>query len=85
MLVDFTSTNVCKDSRVFVHCWSGISGNMVAQTLIELGFTNVHAAGPESNAGIWDWKTAGYEIVENDKFDANEKRFQPSCMDACTA
>jgi len=85
MLVDFTSTNVCKDSRVFVHCWSGISGNMVAQTLIELGFTNVHAAGPEGNAGIWDWKTAGYELVENDKFDANEKRFQPSCMDACTA
>jgi len=85
MLVDFTSTNVCKDSRVFVHCWSGISGNMVAQTLIELGFTNVHAAGPEGNAGIWDWKTAGYELVENDKFDADEKRFQPSCMDACTA
>jgi len=85
MLVDFTSTNVCKDSRVFVHCWSGISGNMVAQTLIKLGFTNVHAAGPEGNAGIWDWKTAGYELVENDKFDANEKRFQPSCMDACTA
>ena len=45
MLVDFTRTNVCKDSRVFVHCWSGISGNRVAQTLIELGFTNVH--GPD--------------------------------------
>jgi len=85
MLVDFTSTNVCKDSRVFVHCWSGISGNMVAKTLIKLGFTNVHAAGPEGGAGIWDWKAAGYELVENDKFDANEKRFQPSCMDACTA
>jgi len=85
MLVDFTSTNVCKDSRVFVHCWSGNSGNVVAKTLIKLGFTNVHAAGPEGSAGIWDWRAAGYELVENDKFDANEKRFQPSCMDACTA
>mmetsp|Transcript_24475 Transcript_24475/g.27873 ORF Transcript_24475/g.27873 Transcript_24475/m.27873 type:complete len:226 (+) Transcript_24475:299-976(+) len=83
MLVDFTSTSVCKDSRVFVHCWSGISGNRVAKSLIALGFTNVHAAGPEGSAGIWDWVTAGYEVVENDTFDASEERFQPSCMDAC--
>merc|ERR1712127_785892 len=81
MLVDFTSTNVCKDSRIFVHCWSGISGNRVAQTLIELGFTNVHAAGPEGSAGIWDWKKAGWELVYNDTFNASA--LQPSCIGVC--
>lgn len=83
MLVDFTSTNVCKDARIFVHCWSGIAGNRVAQTLIELGFTNVHAAGPQGTAGIWDWKAAGYELVHDDTFDAME--LQPECMSACGA
>ena len=81
MLVDFTSTNVCKDSRIFVHCWSGISGNMVAKTLIELVFTNVHAAGPQGSAGIWDWKTAEWELVYNDTFEAST--LQPDCMKAC--
>jgi len=85
MLVDFASSNVCKDSRIFVHCWSGISGNRVSQTLIELGFTNVHAAGPQGTAGIWDWKMAGYKIVEGDTFDASEKRLQPACIDMCKA
>lgn len=85
MIVDFASSNVCKDSRIFVHCWSGISGNMVAKTLIELGFTNVHAAGPQGSAGIWDWKTAGYEVVMGDTFDAMEPRLQPTCIDMCEA
>lgn len=80
MLVDFTSTNVCKDSRIFVHCWTGISGNRVAKTLIELGFTNVHAAGPQGSAGVWDWKTAGYELTYNDTFMPNNV---PSCMNTC--
>lgn len=79
MIVDFTSSNVCKDSRIFVHCWAGTSANRVSQTLIELGFTNVHAAGPQGSAGIWDMKEAGYELIENDTFDASEKRFQPMC------
>ena len=83
LLVDFTSTNVCKDSRIFVHCWSGISGNRVAQTLIKLGFTNVHAAGPEGSAGICDWQAAGYDVVYGDMFDANAKNLQPKCMEAC--
>eukprot|EP00586_Coscinodiscus_wailesii_P005831 CAMPEP_0172486180 /NCGR_PEP_ID=MMETSP1066-20121228/14653_1 /TAXON_ID=671091 /ORGANISM="Coscinodiscus wailesii, Strain CCMP2513" /LENGTH=222 /DNA_ID=CAMNT_0013251973 /DNA_START=100 /DNA_END=768 /DNA_ORIENTATION=+ len=83
MLVDFTSSNVCKDSRIFVHCWSGTSANMVAKTLIELGFTNVHVAGPAGTAGIWDWINAGYEVVKGDKFDPNEKRFHPECMKHC--
>lgn len=85
MLVDFTASNVCKDSRIFVHCWSGISANRVAQTLIELGFTNVHAAGPQGSAGILDWKIAGYELVYGDTFDAEAKHLQPKCMKACQA
>ena len=85
MLVDFASSKVCKDARIFVHCWSGISGNMVAQTLIELGFTNVHAAGPQGSAGMWNWRDAGYEVVMNDTFDAEEKDLQPACMDMCEA
>ena len=85
MLVDFASSNVCKDARIFVHCWSGISGNMVARTLIELGFTNVHAAGPQGSAGILDWKIAGYELVYGDTFDAEAKHLQPECMKACQA
>jgi len=85
MLIDFDSSNLCKDARIFVHCWSGISGNMVAKTLIELGFTNIHAAGPQGSAGIWDWKAAGYDIVMNDSFNAEESRFQPSCIDMCEA
>lgn len=85
MLVDFTSTNVCKDSRIFVHCWSGISGNRVAQTLIDLGFTNVHAAGPEGSAGMWNWRDAGYDVVYDDVFDASEPRLQPACMNACAS
>ena len=84
MLVDFASSDVCKDSRIFVHCWSGISGNRVSQTLIDLGFTNVHAAGPEGSAGIWDWKTAGYDIIENDTFDPSLAKFQPDCIDTCS-
>lgn len=78
MLVDFTKTNVCKDSRIFVHCWSGISGNRVAKTLIELGFTNVHAAGPQGSAGVWDWKEAGYELVYGDVF--VKKKMKPKCF-----
>ena len=85
MLVDFASSNVCKDARIFVHCWSGISGNMVARTLIELGFTNVHAAGPQGSAGMWDWKTAGYEVTMGDTFNAMEPRLQPACIDMCEA
>ena len=85
MLVDFTSTNVCKDSPIFVHCWSGISGNRVSQTLINLGFTNVHAAGPEGSTGMWDWRNAGYDVVYNDVFDASAPRLQPACMDACVS
>ena len=85
MLVDFTKTNVFKDGRIFVHCWSGISGNRVAKTLIDLGFTNVHAVGPQGNAGIWDWIAAGYDFTYVDKFDASEPRLQPACMDACNA
>jgi len=84
MLVDFTSSNTCKDARVFVHCWSGISGNMVAKTLIELGFTNVHAAGPEGSAGMWDWAAAGYDVVYNDTFVAEETRFHPACIKQCS-
>jgi len=83
MLVDFTSTNVCKDSRIFVHCWSGISGNRVAKSLIALGFTNVHAAGPQGTAGVWDWKMAGYDLVYGDVFDASAPRLMPACMNAC--
>lgn len=81
MLVDFSSSNVCKDARIFVHCWSGIAGNMVANTLIELGFTNVHAAGPQGSAGMWNWRAAGYESVEDDTFNAEE--MQPACMNMC--
>mmetsp|Transcript_23318 Transcript_23318/g.30422 ORF Transcript_23318/g.30422 Transcript_23318/m.30422 type:complete len:217 (-) Transcript_23318:208-858(-) len=84
MLVDFASSKVCKDARIFVHCWNGITGNMVADTLIQLGFTNVHAAGPEGNAGMWDWRDAGYEVVRGDTFNVEEKRFQPACIDMCT-
>ena len=80
MLVDFNSSNVCKDSRIFVHCWSGISGNMVAKTLIELGFTNVHAAGPAGSAGMWDWMKAGYEVTENDTY----KPMVAKCMNTCS-
>lgn len=82
MLVDFTSTNVCKDSRIFLHCWSGISANMVAKTLIELGFTNVHVAGPEGTAGIWDWKNDGYELIYNDTF--VEEQMIPECITNCS-
>merc|ERR1719270_2794651 len=83
MLVDFNSSVACKDSRIFVHCWSGISGNMVAKTLIELGFTNGHAAGPQGSAGIWAWKENGWEIVYDDTFDPTEERLQPKCIDTC--
>jgi len=81
MLVDFASSNVCKDSRIFVHCWSGLAGNRVSQSLIELGFTNVHAAGPASNAGMWQWKDAGYDVVYDDTFDPVS--MQPDCIRAC--
>lgn len=81
MLVDFQSSNVCKDSRIFVHCWSGISGNMVAKSLIALGFTNVHAAGPAGSAGMWDWIEAGYDVVRGDIFNAH--KMQPSCAEKC--
>ena len=81
MLVDFTKTNVCKDSRIFVHCWSGISGNRVAKTLIKLGFTNVHAAGPQGSAGVWDWKEAGYELVYDDVFE--KKKMKPMIENFC--
>jgi rhodanese-related sulfurtransferase len=85
MLVDFASSKVCKDARIFVYCWSGRSANMVAKTLIELGFTNVHAAGPQGSAGIREWRDAGYEVVIGDTFNAEEKRFQPACIDMCNA
>jgi len=78
MLVPFDESNICKDSRIFLHCWSGFSANKVAKTLIELNFTNVHAAGPVKAAGIWDWKEAGYELVYNDTFDA--EALQPDCL-----
>jgi len=85
MLIDFDKSNVCKDSRIFIHCWAGDAANAVAKTLIEVGFTNVHAAGPQGTAGIWDWKAAGYELVYNDTFSADEKRFQPECLKHCDA
>ena len=85
MLVDFDSSTACKDARIFVHCWVGVAANMVAKTLIELGFTNIHAAGPQGSAGIWDWKAAGYDLVMNDTFDAEESRLQPACIDMCEA
>lgn len=83
LLIDFAASNICKDSRVFVHCWSGISGNRAAQTLVDMGFTNVHAAGPQGTAGIWDWKKAGYPLVFDDTFNKDEDRFHPRCLDMC--
>mmetsp|Transcript_19466 Transcript_19466/g.33436 ORF Transcript_19466/g.33436 Transcript_19466/m.33436 type:complete len:197 (-) Transcript_19466:64-654(-) len=83
MLVDFTFGNMCKDARIFVHCWSGIAGNMVAKTLIELGFTDVHAAGPQGSAGMWAWRDAGYDVVMGDTF--NAEQLQPWCIDTCKA
>merc|ERR1719232_132205 len=83
MLVPFDSSVVCKDSRIFLHCWSGNSANYVAKTLIEMGFTNIHAMGPQFHAGIWDWKENGWELVYNDTFDPTEERLQPKCIDAC--
>mmetsp|Transcript_5796 Transcript_5796/g.8644 ORF Transcript_5796/g.8644 Transcript_5796/m.8644 type:complete len:236 (+) Transcript_5796:121-828(+) len=79
MLVDFQSSNICKDSRIFVHCWSGISANKVAKSLIALGFTNVHAAGPAGSAGLWDWITAGYDVFRGDTFDPED--YVPSCIE----
>jgi len=80
MIVDFSLSNVCKDSRIFVHCWSGIQGNKVARILVDLGFTNVHAAGPQGSAGIWQWKQKGWELTYDDTFSSERV---PKCITEC--
>eukprot|EP00588_Corethron_pennatum_P015470 CAMPEP_0194280890 /NCGR_PEP_ID=MMETSP0169-20130528/19120_1 /TAXON_ID=218684 /ORGANISM="Corethron pennatum, Strain L29A3" /LENGTH=156 /DNA_ID=CAMNT_0039025785 /DNA_START=527 /DNA_END=997 /DNA_ORIENTATION=- len=80
MIVDFSLSNVCKDSRIFVHCWSGIQGNKVARILVDLGFTNVHAAGPQGSAGIWQWKKKGWELTYDDTFSSERV---PKCITEC--
>uniref|UniRef100_A0A7S2EYR1 Rhodanese domain-containing protein n=1 Tax=Trieres chinensis TaxID=1514140 RepID=A0A7S2EYR1_TRICV len=83
MLVNFMSSNVCKDSRIFIHCWVGVAANRWAETLVKLGFTNLHAAGPEGNSGIWQWKAAGYPLEYDDTFNPKKKKFEPKCLKKC--
>jgi len=80
-LDDFLSSTVCLDARIYVHCWVGVAANNAVEKLVELGFTNLHATGPEGSAGFLAWKANGWETVEDDTYD-NVK--PPKCPEKCS-
>jgi rhodanese-related sulfurtransferase len=81
-LDEFRGSDICRDARIFVHCWTGILGNAAAKTLVsELGFTNVHAAGPQGNAGFNQWDANEWEIKEGDTYKA--EKLVPECAKIC--
>lgn len=47
-----------KDATVLVYCRSGNRSQEAAQTLLDLGYTNI----VELNSGINGWKDAGYPV-----------------------
>lgn len=47
-----------KDATVLVYCRSGNRSQQAAQTLLDLGYTNI----VELNSGINGWKDAGYPV-----------------------
>lgn len=79
-LDEFLSNDVCLDKRIFVHCWIGVLANVAVEKMVQLGFTNLHAAGPEGSSGFIQWAANGWETVEDDKYNPHRK---PKCAKKC--
>lgn len=80
-LDDFLSNGICLDARIYVHCWVGVAANNAVEKLVQLGFTNLHATGPEGSAGFLVWSANGWETVEDDTYDTVTP---PTCMEECS-
>lgn len=80
-LSHFLSSGACLDAKIFVHCLVGVAANNAAKILIDLGFTNLYAAGPQGTAGYFQRKDMGYPIVYEDMYDSD--KFVPECAAKC--
>ena len=66
------------DAKIFVHCWRGSKANAAVEKLVQMGFTNLYAAGPVGSAGFLNWEG---DVDTDDVYQPD--RMIPQCAKAC--